>query len=343
MLWLLLIPALLLLGLAALWLIGERGHLALPSTRAALRQQRSGNGSNPDSTRRRRSLVTALHGYVYGRWCFQYIDFCINILFPRVTSERFKRWWADHYHGKVLPTELACAIITLDHDIKRTDLEQIIPYPTARDIVLKASPTVTLMECPCRHAQEDPCQPTDVCMVMSGGDFTLEHHPGRSRRISRDEALALLHAEHERGHVHTAYFKDACDDKFYAICNCCACCCGGLQAMVKYGVPMVASSGYVAEVDEALCIACGNCEEACPFEAISVNGTSSVNWEKCMGCGVCVGQCDTEGITLVRDERKGLPLDVRAIGVASGVVEGWRATGRNRTDDHSITNRELYR
>jgi len=24
-------------------------------------------------------------------------------------------------------------------------------------------------------------------------------------------------------------------------------------------------------------------------------------------------------------------------------VEGWRATGRNRTDDHSITNRELYR
>jgi ferredoxin len=32
-----------------------------------------------------------------------------------------------------------------------------------------------------------------------------------------------------------------------------------------------------------------------------------------MGCGVCEGQCETEGITLVLDERKGLPLDVQTI------------------------------
>jgi hypothetical protein len=77
-------------------------------------------------------------------------------------------------------------------------------------------------------------------MLVGGGDFVLDHHPGRARQVSTEEALALLDAEHERGHVHTAYFKDACDHRFYAICNCCKCCCGGLEAMVKYGVPMVA-------------------------------------------------------------------------------------------------------
>ncbi|MGD8727477.1 MAG: 4Fe-4S binding protein [Gemmatimonadales bacterium] len=311
---LLLALAAVLVALAILWIVGERGHLMLPSTRRALSQRHAKGRVGGSSERRGHSLINALHGYVYGRWCYEYIEFCINTLFPRVTSRRFKRWWADHYHGKVIPTELACEIVTLDHDISRTDLDQVIPYPVARDIVLKGPPSIVLLECPCRHARDNPCQPTDVCMIVSDGTFTLEHHPDRSRRITQPEALALLRAEHERGHVHTAYFKDACDNRFYAICNCCSCCCGGIEAMVKHGVPMVASSGYVAQVDEGACIGCGTCEDVCPFGAISVNGVSSVDWTRCMGCGVCVGQCDTDGITLVRDERKGTPLDVREIG-----------------------------
>jgi len=306
MLWLLVIPGALLLLLAALWLVGERGHLMLPSTRATLRESaRAG---------RRPALLTGLHGYVYGRWPYQYISFCIHTLLPRMTP-RLGRWFADRYHGKVLTTELARRIITLDHEIKRTDLERVIPYPTARDIVLKGPPDVTLIECPCRHARENPCQPTDVCMIVGDGAFVVEHHPQRARRVTQEEALDVLQAEHERGHVHTAYFKDACDNRFYAICNCCSCCCGGLEAMVKYGVPMVASSGYVAQVDEETCDACGYCEAACPFEAVTVGEIAVVNWEKCMGCGVCEVQCDSGAITLVPDERKGLPLDVQVLGV----------------------------
>ena len=83
--------------------------------------------------------------------------------------------------------------------------------------------------------------------------------------------------------------------------------------MVKYGSPAVASSGYVAKVDEDLCNACGTCADACPFNAISVESVAEVTWEKCMGCGVCTGQCPTGSITLVRDERKGDPLDVRML------------------------------
>ncbi len=318
MIWILIGPAVVLLGLVALWVVGERGHLILPSTRNAMRQR----GATPGGAARSIAVLTKIHGYIYGRFIYQYIRFIKRHLFRLLVTEEQQQWWANHYHGKVLTNELACAIITLDHDIPRTDLDQVIPYRTARDILLKGPPNVTLLECPCRLAQEDHCSPTEVCMVVGGGEFMLDHHPTRTRRIAQDEALAVLHAEHERGHVHTAYFKDACDNKFYAICNCCSCCCGGLQAMVEHGVPMVTASGFVAEVDEGACIACGTCEELCPFDAVHVNGRSEVVFEKCMGCGVCEGHCDTGAITLVRDERKGIPLDVREIAVREPVPAG---------------------
>ena len=49
------------------------------------------------------------------------------------------------------------------------------------------------------------------------------------------------------------------------------------------------------------------------FAAMTMNGSVVVNWEKCMGCGVCVGQCTHGALTLARDERKGIPLDVRSL------------------------------
>jgi len=305
--WFLLLIAVPAVAIVALWLVGERGHLILPSTRAALRE-RTGGG---DGGSRSRQLLAAVHGYVYGRWPYAYIAVAIRQLLPRM-SARGKRWWADHYHGKVLPTELARRIVRLDHDIRRTDLEHVIPYPMARDLVLSAAPAITLLECPCRLGRTDPCTPTQVCMIVGGGEFTLEHHPARARRATLQEALDLLEAEHRRGHVHTAYFKDACGDRFYAICNCCRCCCGGLEAM-RHGVPMVASSGFVAEVDELYCIGCGDCATACPFEAVTVPRRAQVEWAACMGCGVCEGQCVTGAIRLVRDPRKGIPLDVSTI------------------------------
>jgi NAD-dependent dihydropyrimidine dehydrogenase PreA subunit len=218
----------------------------------------------------------------------------------------------DRYHGKVLTPEQAEKIIRLEQPIDRRNLEQIIPYPMAKDLVLSGSPDVVAYECGCRHRKPHPCQPTQVCMIVGQPftDFMLEHNPRSTRRLTQDEAVQLLHEEHERGHIHSAWFKDACNDRFYAICNCCKCCCGGIEAMMKYGNPMIASSGFVAAVDEDACIGCGACEAACPFEAIHVNGVAHVTWDACMGCGVCEGQCKTGAVTLVRDGAKGVPLDV---------------------------------
>jgi ferredoxin len=84
--------------------------------------------------------------------------------------------------------------------------------------------------------------------------------------------------------------------------------------MTKYGIPMMASSGYVADVDAGLCNLCGICVDACPFRALLVSDTRLLrDWELCMGCGVCVEKCPTEAMALVRDEKKGIPLDVRML------------------------------
>ena len=298
------IIGLFLIGLLGLWLFGERWRLLRRSTWEGLRASGLRNLLN----------FRALHMYIYGRWTNQYINLLIKRIFPRLDA-RGRQRWADHYHGKVLTPEHARAIISLDREIPLRDLEQIVPYPVARDLVLKGPPEVAVYECGCRHARTNPCQPTQVCMVIGQPfvGFVLEHNPQSSRRLTQSEALELLREEHERGHLHSAWFKDVLLNRFYAICNCCKCCCAGIEAMRKYDTPMLASSGYVAQVDEKLCAACSTCEDACPFSAVKVDTTAEVNWEACMGCGVCVGQCPNEAMSLVRDERKGVPLDVRLV------------------------------
>ncbi len=294
----------LLVLLVALWLFGERWRPLRPSTKRMIRE--GGLGLN------------ALHGYIYGRWTNQYVNLLISS-FPRIPTRSGSRagtWLSDHYHGKVLTQEQAEAIIDSKKDIPLQDLEQIIPYPTARNLVLKGPPDVAVYECACRHARAEHCQPTQVCMVIGQPfvDFILEHNPQSSRRLTQAEALELLRAEHERGHVHSAWFKDALMNRFYAICNCCKCCCGGIEAMAKYGIPMMTSSGYIAEVDQDLCNLCAACVDACPFRALSADDTRLVrSWELCMGCGVCVEKCPTDAMSLVRDEKKGIPLDVRVL------------------------------
>jgi len=285
-----------------LWLFAERWKLLRPSTWLFLKE----------SGWLRFLNLKSLHGYIYLRWPGYYIHLCIGYFAP-IFKRTIANWMADRYHGKVLTHDLARTIITLEKEIPLTDLEQIIPYPTARKLVLNGSADIVVSECPCRSFREKPCQPTQVCLIIGQPfvNFKLEHSPQTSRLISKEEALTLLEEEHRRGHLHSAWFKDVLLDRFIAICNCCKCCCGGIEAMVKYGSSIMSSSGYVSEVDEELCSACETCVEACPFGAISITGDkATIDWAKCLGCGVCATQCPVDAISLIRDERKGIPMDI---------------------------------
>jgi len=313
-----------------------RPRLLLPSTRAFVREARRTPGY---------SLFDWLHGYVYARWPYLYIGIgtgkhplarilgpvvrLLGRLFPKGEDASDQGTFADGYHGKVVPLDAATQLVTVEEEVDLGDLEQTIPYPMARDIVLKNPNHIVVLECPCRTVRENPCLPLDVCLIIGEpfASFVIEHHPQRARWISQSEAVDVLRAEQERGHVSHAFFKDAMLDRFYAICNCCACCCGAMQAH-QHGTPMLASSGYVAQVDADLCASCGLCATYCQFGAISLDkGYATVDIATCMGCGVCVVKCQQEAISLLRDPAKGEPLEIREL-MAHAEVPQWAATAR---------------
>jgi len=278
------------------------------------------------------SLLDLLHGYVYARWPYLYIGIgtgehpLARLLGPlvrglgRLLPAHAGGTIADTYHGKVVPLEAATQLVTVGEEIRLTNLERVVPYARARDIVLKNPEHIAVIECPCRASRVDPCEPLDVCLVI-GEPFVsliLEYHPRRARRISPEEAVEILRAEAARGHVHHAFFKDAMLDRFYAICNCCSCCCGAMQAHQR-GTPMLASSGYVGRVDPDRCVGCGLCAEVCPFGAVVVaGGMAVVDEEACMGCGVCVLSCPREALALARDPARGEPLEVQRLLAETG-------------------------
>jgi hypothetical protein len=253
--------------------MGFKDLLMKPSTRAFLAEARR----TPDY-----SFFDLLHGYTYARWPYLYIGIATGQHPASKWFGRVSRWFnyfaprkqpggleeqrlglADSYHGKAVPLETALQLVHIHEELEIRDLEQVIPYKRARSIIMKNPDHIVVLDCPCRASRPHPCQPMDVCLVVGDpfASFIREHEPERSRWITRDEAVAILKAEDERGHVHHAFFKDAMLNRFYAICNCCACCCGAMQAQ-RSGVPMLASSGYVAAVDGERCTRCRKCEKA---------------------------------------------------------------------------------
>jgi len=246
------------------------------------------------------SFFDWLHGYVYARWPYLYIGIGTGELprnqILRALVRRMKRLFssratantsteliktpsqqnpdsgttADNYHGKVLTLDAAKKLVTVKEKVDLTVPEQVIPYTHARDIILRNPDHIVALECPCRASRPDPCQPLDVCLIIGEpfASFVAEHHPLRSCWINSDEAMEILQTEHEHGHVHHAFFKDAMLGRFYAICNCCACCCGAMQAQRK-GIPMLISSGFISQVDVKMCTGCGDCADMCQFKAVN--------------------------------------------------------------------------
>lgn len=276
-------------------------------------------------------LAEKIHGYFYLRWPHFYIATAtgsnwVGKLSDKVSAAKRKIFpprprkpgqitFADTYHGKVVPLQAARELVSVKENICVSDLEMVIPYELARTIVLDHPDHIVALDCPCRVARENPCLPLDVCLIVGEpfASFTLEHNADRSRAITSAEAVEILEAEDKRGHVHHAFFKEAVLERFYAICNCCSCCCGAMQAH-QHGTPMLASSGYTARVDEDVCIGCGDCNEFCQFNALSVNeGVNQVNFAECMGCGVCVSHCEYGAIQLVLTPEKGMPLEMAAL------------------------------
>ena len=277
-----------------------------------------------------------LHSYFYARWPYLYIslgrqDHPITKVLkplaqvwkkirqirkpqkePRPSHIQATGTIADLYHGKALPLNQAQELVMVNEPINLPDLEQVIPYVQARAIIQENPDHILLVKCPCRMSQNNPCLPLDVCMVIGEpfGELVFQHYPSRARWITQEEACHILDREDARGRVHHAFFSEMMLGRFFGICNCCSCCCSAISAQ-RRGTPMLASSGYVAQIDPGICIACNECEVYCQFGALQmINGSKAVDDELCMGCGVCVSKCAQSAILLRLEPLKGVPLQI---------------------------------
>ncbi len=224
------------------------------------------------------------------------------------------------YHLKVMKLDDAIQLVTQKEDVCLDTPERVMPYKQAKDIILNNPESIAVGECVCRSTSAHSCLPPPMETCLFVGDpqasFLAEENP-KFRKIPQDEAVAILRDAHDKGFVHCAEFKKDLGGAFVAICNCCSCCCLGVQMWNTLGgtVPILSSSGYLASVNEE-CDGCGICLDSCKFEAMSLEAGAdqvTIQKEKCMGCGMCEDVCPPGAITLELDPSKGAPLDLSAL------------------------------
>jgi H+/Na+-translocating ferredoxin:NAD+ oxidoreductase subunit B len=184
----------------------------------------------------------------------------------------------------------------------------IMEYEEAEKII-RAQSKIIVAPCICRkeHNMVDKgCdKPVETCLVFSGGAYFYEER-GIGRNIDADEAIKILHDAVDNGLV----LQPGNSKKPMNICMCCSCCCQILKNLKDFEKPAkIINSSYFAKVDEDTCTSCEACQEVCPMDAITMDGTALVDEERCIGCGLCVTRCDFESINLnpKEDDEKWVP------------------------------------
>ncbi len=167
---------------------------------------------------------------------------------------------------------------------------------------IESADAIAVGTCFCRHQAyllgEESCgAPRECCMNFGpGARYTAER--GIARLITKEEAHTILKRCEEHGLVH---LSSNTSEFLEFLCNCCSCHCDLLHKLKETDKPIwIASSGYVAKVDEELCESCETCVEKCQVEAVSMNAQelAVVDPDRCIGCGACANLCPSEAISM---------------------------------------------
>jgi len=160
---------------------------------------------------------------------------------------------------------------------------RVIPIQTAIDANTKAVPyeklsyyldkydIFSVSDCSCRSSRRVLNQgcghlEKDMCIHMgTGAEYYIR--TGRSRQVTRKEVEEILKKAEEDGLMHQMPNIEGLGDSA-AICNCCACSCFAMRAATMFNTPDTVRSNYVSQVESDKCVACGQCVENCPTNAL---------------------------------------------------------------------------
>ncbi len=162
---------------------------------------------------------------------------------------------------RVIPIEQA-----IDGETRRATYEEVSRYLNENDIF-------TVSDCSCRTAREEMGEgcghlKEDMCIQM-GHAAEYYIRTGRGRQITREEAFEIIKRAEENGLMHQIPNLDG-SGKTHAICNCCGCSCLSLRTASMFKNVDMVRSNYVSKVDKDKCVACGECVETCPVNALQL-------------------------------------------------------------------------
>ncbi len=112
----------------------------------------------------------------------------------------------------------------------------------------------------CGHLKEDMC-------IQMGHAAEYYIRTGRGREITREEAFEIIKKAEANGLMHSIPNTDG-PGHTHAICNCCGCGCFAMRIANMFVNPDMVRSNYVSQVDKEKCVACGECVENCPTNAL---------------------------------------------------------------------------
>ena len=184
---------------------------------------------------------------------------------------------------------------------------EIMDYDRASNVIKNAK-FITASMCFCRHKMEHlgkACSaPMDVCLTFGDSAYTLSKH-GYGRAIEAAEGLEILNMAYDYNLVQCG--ENVRDGSVF-LCNCCGCCCEGMQAIKQFGyLNPIQTTAFLPQVTEDSCIGCGKCSRECPIDAIKVDPLSKkakVDENICLGCGICVRNCHKKSIYLKHREKE---------------------------------------
>ena len=162
---------------------------------------------------------------------------------------------------RVIPIEKA-----IDGETRSASYEEVSKY-------LNESTIFSVSDCSCRTSREamgEGCGhlKEDMCIQM-GHAAEYYIRTGRGREITREEAFEVIKKAEENGLMHNIPNTDG-PGKTHAICNCCGCGCFAMRLANMYVNPDMIRSNYVSYVDTDKCVACGECVENCPTNALKL-------------------------------------------------------------------------